>query len=212
MEILNRISECLEQGDDEEVDKLTRAAVDSNLDPRDILDNGLIAGMAVVGEKFGAHEIFLPDVLLAARAMHAGMDVIKPLLLNEGIPSQGRIVIGTVQGDLHDIGKNLVGVMLQGSGFEVVDLGSDVSPEQFVDAAREADAAVIGMSALLTTTMPVMGRVVTLLAEQGLKGKIRTLVGGAPMTEAFAREIGADAFGYDATSAVERAKGLMHAS
>jgi 5-methyltetrahydrofolate--homocysteine methyltransferase len=212
MEILNRISECLEQGDDEEVDKLTRAAVDSNLDPRDILDNGLIAGMAVVGEKFGAHEIFLPDVLLAARAMHAGMDVIKPLLLNEGIPSQGRIVIGTVQGDLHDIGKNLVGVMLQGSGFEVVDLGSDVSPEQFVDAAREADAAVIGMSALLTTTMPVMGRVVTLLAEQGLKGKIRTLVGGAPMTEAFAREIGADAFGYDATSAVERAKGLMHVS
>lgn len=209
MDILNRISTHLQQGDDDEVAQLTRTAVEQKLAPRDILDQGLIAGMNVVGQKFGAHEIFLPDVLMAARAMNAGMEILKPLLLRENVPTLGRIVIGTVQGDLHDIGKNLVSVMLRGAGFEVIDLGNDVPPERFVEAAQQAGAGVIGMSALLTTTMPVMGKVTGLLKAQGLQGKIRTIVGGAPVSEAYAKEIAADAYGFDAANAVERTRALL---
>ena len=209
MDILKRIAEALERGDDKVVAELTRQAVDQNLGPRRILDEGLIAGMNVVGDKFRTHEIFLPDVLLAARAMYAGMDLVKPLIVEDQVPLVGKAVIGTVQGDLHDIGKNLVGIMLKGAGFEVIDLGNDVAPAAFVDAAVENDCPVIGMSALLTTTMPVMKRVVDLIDERGLKGKIRTIIGGAPVSANFAREIGADAHAFDGVSAVDRIKALQ---
>jgi 5-methyltetrahydrofolate--homocysteine methyltransferase len=212
MEILDQISERLQAGDDEAVDTMTREAIDREIGAREILDNGLIAGMNVVGDKFKAHEIFLPDVLIAARAMYAGMHRLKPLLVKEGIPSIGKVVIGTVQGDLHDIGKNLVGIMLKGAGFEVIDLGNDVPPERFLEEARQHGAPVIGMSALLTTTMPAMAKVVTLVREAGLSEEIRIIVGGAPVSESFAAEIGADAYGFDAANAVDRVKELMRAN
>ena len=208
MEILTRIAASLEQGEDEETAALTREAVALEIAPAEILQQGLIAGMDVVGKQFAAHEVFLPDVLLAARAMKAGMEVLKPLLAQDDIPSRGKVVIGTIEGDLHDIGKNLVGVMLRGAGFEVIDLGNDVSPQAFVDAAEKEGAILIGMSALLTTTMPAMGRVVSLLNERGLAGRVHTLVGGAPVNEDFARAIGADGYAYDAANAVERARAL----
>ena len=188
---------------------LTGQLIAAGLPPRAILDDGLIAGMSVVGDRFREHEIFLPDVLLAARAMYAGMDLLRPLLIREGIPSIGRVVIGSVRGDLHDIGKNLVGIMLKGAGFEVIDLGHDVPPERMVTTAVEQEASVIGMSALLTTTMPVMREVVDLLRRANPDGRIRTIVGGAPVTHAFAREIGADAYGFDAANAVDVVKDLV---
>jgi 5-methyltetrahydrofolate--homocysteine methyltransferase len=174
------------------------------------LDSGLLAGMAVVSDRFKAHEIFLPDVLLAARAMYAGLDRLQPLLLQEGIPSIGKVVLGSVQGDLHDIGKNLVGIMLEGAGFEVIDLGHDVAPEAFVETARSQEAAVIGMSALLTTTMPAMKKTVELVKERGLAGTIMTIVGGAPVSGDFANQIGADAYGFDAANAVDKVKALIN--
>jgi 5-methyltetrahydrofolate--homocysteine methyltransferase len=207
--LLKKISEHLLCGDDEKVAKLVQRAIGEGLPPQQILDNGLVAGMTVVGERFKAHEIFLPDVVLAARAMYAGMDALKPLLIQAGIPSLGKVVLGSVQGDLHDIGKNLVGIVLKGAGFEIIDLGYDVEPERFVRTATEHGASVIGMSALLTTTMPQMAKVVELLTQQGLAGKVRTIVGGAPVSEAFARQIGADAYGFDAVNAVERVKSLV---
>ncbi len=208
MSVLDQISENLQRGEEAQVKELTRAAVRQGIGTKAILDQGLIAGMTVVGEQFKAHEIFLPEVLLAARAMYAGMEELKPLLIKEGIPSLGKVVLGTVQGDLHDIGKNLVGIMLKGAGYEVIDLGNDVAPERFIETAIEQNAAVIGMSALLTTTMPVMKRVVDLAKEQA-GGGIRTLVGGAPVSAAFAREIGADAYGFDAANAVDQVKRLI---
>ncbi|MCP4660471.1 MAG: cobalamin-binding protein [bacterium] len=209
MEILEQISENLQQGDDEQVLELTRQAIEREVPPGEILHQGLLAGMDVVGRRFRDYEIFLPDVLLAAKAMTAGMEPLKPLLIQEGVPTIGKVVIGTVRGDLHEIGKNLVGIMLEGAGFEVIDLGKEVTPEQFVNAAVEANAGVIGMSALLTTTMPVMKEVVDLVKERGLAGKVKTIIGGAPVSKEFAAEIGADAHGYDATNAVERVKGLV---
>jgi 5-methyltetrahydrofolate--homocysteine methyltransferase len=212
MDVLQQIADNLRKGDTPKVAELTQQALRNNLNPRDILEKGLVAGMAVVGEEFKHHRIFLPDVLLAARAMYAGMDVLKPLLLKEGIPSAGKVVIGTVQGDLHDIGKNLVAIMLKGAGFEVIDLGNDVSPERFLDTAQSEGATVIGMSALLTTTMPAMKKVIDLARQRGLYGKIRFLVGGAPLSAAYAAEIGADAYCFDGTSAVERARQFVGAA
>ena len=209
MEILGQIATELEQGDHEAVAKLTQQAMDEKIATTQILNEGLIAGMDVVGEKFRLHEIFLPDVLLAAKAMNAGMELLKPLLIKDDIPAVGKVVIGSVQGDLHDIGKNLVGIMLKGAGFEVVDLGSDVSPQSFVDTAVEQSAPVIGMSALLTTTMPVMCQVVNMLEERNLRGKIRTIIGGAPVSKDFAAQIGADDYGFDAANAVVRVKALV---
>ena len=208
MELLNRIATSLQEGDDARVGELTRQAVAEKTPARQILDEGLIAGMNVVGSLFRDHEIFLPDVLLAARAMYAGLDVLKPLLASENVPTAGKVVIGTIQGDLHDIGKNLVGIMLRGAGFDVIDLGNDVAPEKFVETATRENAQVIGMSALLTTTMTGMQRVVELLDAKGQRGRIKTIIGGAPVTAEYAREIGADAFGFDAASAVERVKEL----
>lgn len=209
MEILEQISGSLIRGDDEGVAELTRSALEQGVAPKQVLDDGLIAAMSTVGERFKAHEIFLPDVLLAAKAMYAGMDELRPLLIKEGIPSAGRVVLGSVQGDLHDIGKNLVSVLLKGAGFEIIDLGNDVAPDKFVDAAMEQDAPVIGMSALLTTTMPVMKEVVELLKERRQDGRIKTIVGGAPVSKDFAQNIGADAYGFDAANAVDRVKSLI---
>ncbi len=209
MEALERIASSLERGEDNEVRDLTQEALDGGLAAAVILEGALIAGMQVVGDHFRAHEIFLPEVLLAARAMTAGVDVLKPHLARGDVISRGKIVIGTVKGDLHDIGKNLVGIMLNGAGFEVIDLGKDVPPEKFVEAAHESGADVIGMSALLTTTMPAMREVVALLRERGLDASVKTLVGGAPVTEAYAKEIGADGYGFDAANAVECVKALV---
>jgi len=208
MDLLKEISEALQKGDDAKVGELTKKAIDEGMVPKEILDDGLIAGMDVIGKKFRDHEIFLPDVLLSARAMYAGMDLLKPLFLQGEVPSLGKVVLGTVQGDLHDIGKNLVGIMLKGAGFEIVDLGKDVPPEVFVDTAEKEDAGIIGMSTLLTTTAPAMVRVIEILKERGLDGKIKTIVGGAPVSQNLAEEIGADAYGYDAANAVESVKGI----
>ena len=209
MDILSRISEALQQGDDPQVGALTAEALESDLAAGDILQNGLVAAMNVVGERFRTREIFLPDVLLAARAMYAGLDRLKPHLASEGVPTRGKIVIGTIKGDLHDIGKNLVGIMLKGAGFDVIDLGHDVAPEAFVDTAVAEAATLIGMSALLTTTMPRMREVVELVKQRGLAGRVRTIVGGAPVNADFARGIGADAYACDAAAAVDRVKVLL---
>jgi 5-methyltetrahydrofolate--homocysteine methyltransferase len=209
VDLLIELAARLVAGDDDRVAELTGAAIQQGLPPKEILDHGLIAGMNRVGDLFKCHDIYLPDVLLAAQAMNAGMAQLRPLLVKEGIPTLGKVVLGSVQGDLHDIGKNLVAVLLKGAGFEVIDLGNDVAPERFIEAAQTHHAPVIGMSALLTTTMPMMGRVVTLLRERGLAGTVKTIIGGAPVTDKFAREIGADAHGYDAANAVDRVKSLI---
>lgn len=203
MDLLQRISEALQTGSVERVAMLTKQAIEQDILPKDVLDKGLIVGMSVIGDKYKKHEIFLPEVLLAAKAMYAGMDILKPLFLNDEMPVQGKVVLGTVQGDIHDIGKNLVGIMLRGAGFEVIDLGKDVLPEKFIEAARKEDAHVIGMSALLTTTMPVMKKVIELLKKEGLNDRVKTIVGGAPVSAEYAQHIGADAYGYDSMSAVE---------
>jgi 5-methyltetrahydrofolate--homocysteine methyltransferase len=209
MEILKQLAESLERGDDKAVADLTRKAIADAVPAAAILDDGLIAGMNVVGERFRVRDIFLPDVLLAARAMYAGMELLKPLLIKEGVPSRGKVIIGSVQGDLHDIGKNLVGIMLKGAGFEIIDLGNDVPPERFVETAVSENAPVIGLSALLTTTMSGMKSVVDLIKQRGLSGQIKVIVGGAPLSKEFALEIGADDYGYDAANAVERVTDLV---
>ncbi|RKZ08059.1 cobalamin-binding protein [Candidatus Fermentibacteria bacterium] len=203
MELLEQISENLQNGFDEKVAALTKDAVEKQIHPKEILQNGLIAGMNVVSKKFKNHDIFLPDVLLAARAMNSAMEVLKPLLIKEGIPIRGKVVIGSVKDDLHDIGKNLVAILLKGAGFEVIDLGNDVPAEKFISTAMEENAHVIGMSALLTTTMPVMKKVVDLAKDEGLYGRVRIIVGGAPVSKEYALEIGADAYSYDGANAVE---------
>ena len=209
MDLLERISAALQAGDDAEVAELTQQAIEEDLPAEQILGDGLIAGMNVVGDQFRAHEIFLPDVLLAARAMHAGMGLLEPLFLQEEIPSLGKVVVGTVQGDIHDIGKNLVAIMLRGGGFEVVDAGVDVPPARFVELVRETGADVVALSALLTTTMPSMKAVIDEFAAEGLRGKVKILIGGAPVTESYAREIGADGFARNASAAVATARKLI---
>lgn len=209
METLRLLNEHLQKGNVEEVRKLTEQAIAEKQDTKKILDDGLIAGMTIIGQKFKAHDIFLPDVLLAARAMYAGLDMLKPLLISEGIPMIGKVVIGTVQGDLHDIGKSLVGIMLKGAGFEVIDLGRDVAPEKFLDVAKETVADVIGMSALLTTTMPVMKKVIDMAEERNVRDDFKIIVGGAPLSEEYASEIGADAYCFDGLNAVDCVKSIL---
>jgi 5-methyltetrahydrofolate--homocysteine methyltransferase len=208
-ELLAQLAQGVVDGDGRKVSDLTGQAIDARVQAKQILDDGLLAGMATIGQRFKAHEIFLPDVLLAAKAMYVGMDLLKPLLITQNVPTLGKVVIGSIYGDLHDIGKNLVGIMLKGAGFEVIDLGNDVPPERFVDEAKEQGALVIGMSALLTTTMQGMRSVVDLVQQRGLAPAIKTIVGGAPVTADFARRIGADAYGFDAANAVDRVKELM---
>jgi 5-methyltetrahydrofolate--homocysteine methyltransferase len=209
VDVLQELADHIINGDDEKVPQLTEKAIKQNLPVKEILDNGLIAGMNIVGEKFKTHVIFLPDVLLSARAMTAGMEILKPLMIKEGIPTIGKVVIGSVKGDLHDIGKNLVSIMLRGAGFEVFDLGNDVPSEKFVETAEAKDATVIGMSALLTTTMSVMKDVVEKIKEKGLSPKIKTIIGGAPVSKDYALEIGADAYAFDGANAVDIVKSFF---
>ena len=209
MDLLETLSAHLQEGDDRAVRALTEDAIALGLPPGDILDHALLPGMAAVGARFREREIFLPEVLLVARAMHGAMTLLKPLLAARNVPPAGTIVLGTVTGDIHDIGKNLVAFMLQGAGFDVIDLGSDVPAERFVDTAVDRGAAVIGMSALLTTTMTGMAEVVGIVRSRGLAGRLTTIVGGAPVSEAFAQEIGADAYACDAPTAVERVRALV---
>lgn len=206
--ITERIREALIEGLDADVRRLAEEALGAGCAAQEVLNQGLIAAMEVVGERFRTREIFLPDVLLAARAMHAGLAVIQPHLEAGAAASRGTVILGTVEGDLHDIGKNLVGILLRGVGYEVVDLGHDVGPAAFVEAARTRQARVVGMSALLTTTMPAMGRVVAALREAGLHD-VKTMVGGAAVSQAFAQEIGADAYGCDAAKACEIVKSWL---
>jgi 5-methyltetrahydrofolate--homocysteine methyltransferase len=209
MEILKDIAQNLIAGDDEKVAELVALAIQTDVATVEILDDGLIAGMSVVGDRFRNHEMFLPEVLLSARAMTAGVSLLKPLLVAEEVPSRGKVILGTVQGDLHDIGKNLVGIMLQGAGFEVLDLGTDVPAEKFIDTALAENASIIGLSALLTTTMPRMKSVVDLVEERGLSDELKVIVGGAPLSEEFARSIGAQGYAYDAANAVEKVVALV---
>jgi len=174
-----------------------------------VLKGGLLAGMDQVGVDFRDGELFVPEVLVAARAMHAGMDVLRPLLAEGDVPLAGKVVVGTVEGDLHDIGKNLVAMMLEGGGFEIVDLGADISPDKFIEAVKMEQPQLIGLSALLTTTMPAMKRTIDALVEAGLREQVKVMVGGAPVTRAFADEIGADGYAPDAASAVELARSLV---
>ena len=207
-DILQEMASNLYKGEAEVVAGLVQKALDQDMTPEEILANGLIASMDEVGKDFKAGDLFVPEVLIAARAMHAGMDILRPLLAESDTYSAGKYVIGTVQGDLHDIGKNLVKMMLEGAGFQTIDLGTDVKPEEFVAAVREHQSQLLGMSALLTTTMPGMKATIEALEEAGLRDAVKIMVGGAPVTAAFAEQIGADAYAPDAASAVDVARSL----
>lgn len=204
-EILKEISENLQRGKAKVVKELVQKAVDEGVSVKQILDEGLLAGMGIVGEKFKNNEVFVPEVLVAARAMNMGAAVLKPLMASASIEAAGKVCIGTVKGDLHDIGKNLVKMMMEGKGLEVVDLGTDVEPERFIEAVQNEGCQIICCSALLTTTMGVMEDVVKAAENAGIRDKVKIMVGGAPVTEAFCEQIGADKYTADATSAAEAA-------
>ena len=209
MSILEQISENLQKGKAADVKSLVAQALNEGIKPSDVLMNGMIAGMNIIGEKFKKNEVYVPHVLIAARAMHAGMDILKPELIKSGVEPIGKIVVGTVKGDLHDIGKNLVCMMLEGAGFEVFDAGIDCTAEKLVDLAVEKNAPVIGLSALLTTTMPSMKDVIAEIQKRNLQSKIKVMIGGAPVTQNYADEIGADGYSTDAASAVDLAKKIL---
>lgn len=203
---IHEISEFLQKGRAKNVKALVQEAIDEGKDPKEILNEGLLAGMMVIGEKFKNNEVFVPEVLVAARALNAGLAILEPKLIEVGNEPVGKVVIGTVKGDLHDIGKNLVAMMMKGVGFEVIDVGVDVEPAAFIDKAEETGANIIAMSALLTTTMPSMQAVIDELTSRGLRDKYIVMVGGAPVNQSFADQIGADYYTPDAATAAEVAK------
>ena len=200
---IHEISEFLQKGRAKNVKALVQEAIDEGKDPKEILNDGLLAGMMVIGEKFKNNEVFVPEVLVAARALNAGLAILEPKLIEVGNEPVGKVVIGTVKGDLHDIGKNLVAMMMKGVGFEVIDVGVDVEPAAFIDKAEETGANIIAMSALLTTTMPSMQAVIDELSSRGLRDKYIVMVGGAPVNQSFADQIGADYYTPDAATAAE---------
>jgi 5-methyltetrahydrofolate--homocysteine methyltransferase len=204
---LKALADAVIKGDQKKAVQITKAALEEGAAPKSVLDKGLIAGMDVVGARFKKNEIYIPEVLIAARAMKMAMEILEPELVKAGVEPVGRLLIGTVQGDLHDIGKNLVAMMLKGAGFEVIDLGVDVGPEKFVEHVKTSKAQLIGMSALLTTTMPGMERTIKALRQAGVPVKV--MIGGAPVTQDYANKIGADGFAPDAASAVDMAKSLV---
>jgi len=206
----DRMCAALEKGEADGLKSLVQAALSEGVSAEDILNKGLLRGMDKIGDDFKNSKCFVPDVIFAARAMTSAMELLQPILTEKGVEPVGRVVIGTVRGDLHDIGKNLVGMMLRGGGFEVIDLGADVAPEKFIDAAKKSGQCLIGMSALLTTTMPVMEEVVTAVKKAKLPG-VKTMIGGAPVTQDYAGEIGADGYAPDAATAVDLARKLMGA-
>ncbi len=208
MTLLDDLKKSVISGNAQAVDAQVRQALNEDIGPGEVLNEGLIPAMDEVGRLFESQEFYVPEMLIAARAMQTGMEILRPLLVESGIKPIGRVILGTVQGDLHDIGKNLVGMMLEGAGLEVVDLGVDVRPEQFVEAVREG-AQLVGLSALLTTTMTNMKGVLETLYEAGIREQIKVMVGGAPITQAFADEIGADGYAADASAAATVAKSLL---
>jgi len=205
MAILEDISLQLQRGKAKIVKELVQQAIDEGVPAKEILEQGLLNGMSVIGEKFKNNEVFVPEVLVAARAMNMGVSILKPLLMDADVKAKGRVCIGTVKGDLHDIGKNLVKLMLEGKGLEVIDLGTDVAPETFVNTAKEQNCQIICLSALLTTTMGVMGDVVNAAQNAGIRDQVKIMIGGAPITDGFCTEIGADAYTPDAASAADKA-------
>lgn len=211
MELLGKISEALQKGKAKDVKEMVQQALDAGALPQDVLNEGLLSGMNEVGIKFKNNEVYVPDVLIAARAMKAGTEILKPLLAAGGIKAKGKVVIGTVKGDLHDIGKNLVAMMMEGQGLEVIDAGTDVPPEKFISLATENDAQIIACSALLTTTMGEMKAVVEAAQAAGIRDKVVIMVGGAPVNDTFAKTIGADIYTPDAASAAEEAAAALKA-
>lgn len=210
MDVLQEISENLQNGEASKVSELVQKGLDEGLSWDVVLDKGLFAGMKVVGNLFREEDIFIPEVLMAAKAMDAGLKVLEPLMASAGgRKKMGKVILGTVKGDIHNLGKNLVNVMLKGAGFEVIDLGVDVPAEKFVDAATSEKAQLVGMSALLTTTMPYIRTTIEALEKAGLKGQVKTIIGGACVTQQYADEIGADAYGDNAGDAVEKVKELL---
>ena len=205
---LKALSDSIIKGDQKTAVDVTKAALDEGMAPGTILADGLIAGMNVIGKRFKANEVYIPEVLIAARAMKMAMEFLEPKLVEAGVQPLGKAMIGTVQGDLHDIGKNLVVMMLKGAGFEVTDAGVDVASDAFVEKAKECGAQVVGLSALLTTTMPAMEKTIQAIKDSGLT--VKTMIGGAPVTQAYADKIGADGFATDAASAVDTAKSLLN--
>jgi len=211
MSLLDEINRSTIEGDGDKVEELTRQALDQGVEVKTILNEGLIAAMDVVGQRFESGELFIPEMLIAAEAMTRGLNVLRPLFAESGIKPQGTVVIGTIKGDVHDIGKSLVSMMMGGAGFKMIDLGVDVSPEQFVKLVKEEEAQLVGMSALLTTTLPSMKATIDALEEAGLRDKVKTLIGGAPVTQEYADKIGADGYAPDAARAVKKAKELVQA-
>lgn len=204
-----RISDAVKAGNASKVKELVQATIDAGVDPVDIVNDALIVGMGEIGELFKNNKIYVPEVLIAARAMQAGLTLLKPLLVDKNVKPVAKVAIGTVKGDLHDIGKNLVAMMMEGAGMEVIDLGVDVAPEEFVNAVKTHDVDIVAMSALLTTTMPYMEKTIEALEDAGLRDQVKVMIGGAPVTQDFADEIGADGYSSDAASAAELAKTLV---
>ena len=209
MSDLKVLAEAVIRGDGKTVKELTKRMIDSGVNPMQIINEGLIAGMNVVGIRFKAGDMYVPEVLMSAKAMNIGVELVKPLILETDMPSAGKVIMGTVRGDMHDIGKNLCIMLLESNGFKVIDLGVDVQPEAFVKAAKEHNAQVIGLSALLTTTMLNMKETLAVLEEEGIRDKVKVIIGGAPITQTFADQIGADGYAADAGSAVDLCKQLV---
>ncbi len=208
-EIFEQLATLIIEGDDEKTPELVQKALDDGLNAKDILDNGLIIGMNEVGIRFKDGSMYMPEVLMSSKAMHDGQELLRPLLASAKVKRSGRILLGTVQGDLHDIGKNLVGMMMEGQGFEIINLGFNVAPEKFIAAIKEHKPDIVGMSSMLTTTMRFMGHTIKAIEEAGLRDSVKVIVGGAPLDAAFGKRIGADGYGYNAGDGAELAKRLL---
>lgn len=209
MDIFEQIADEVQKGNSDSVEVLTKKALSLDISAEEILNSGLVAGMNIVSEKFKNNEIFIPEVLISARSMYSGLGIIKPLLAESDVKSKGKVVIGTVKGDLHDIGKNIVAMLLQGAGFDVVDLGANVSKEKFLEFVKNENADILGMSALLTTTMIYMKDIIEMLKTAGLRKDVKVIIGGAPVTESYAAQIDADGYAPDAASAVDLTKKIL---
>lgn len=203
------LAELVIKGDFQAVKRITQEMIDSNVDPIQIINEGLMAGMNVVGVRFKAGDMFVPEVMMSAKSMSSGIELVKPLIAESNMPTAGKVVIGTVKGDLHDIGKKLVTMMLESAGFQIVDLGVDISPAAFVNAVKEHKPQIVGMSALLTTTMLQMKETIDVLEKEGLRGSVKVIIGGAPVTQSFADQIGADGYASDAAVATDLCKTLV---
>ncbi|HBV88720.1 MAG TPA: cobalamin-binding protein [Desulfosporosinus sp.] len=205
-----KLSNAVIEGDNEQVQVYVKEAIDAKVDPLTIINEGLIGGMNVVGQRFKVNDMFVPEVLMSARSMNAGIELVKPLLAGGEMSNKGTVIIGTVKGDLHDIGKSLVGMMLECSGFKVIDLGVDISPEEFMAAIKENDGKILALSALLTTTMLSMKSTIDVCVEQGMRDKVKVIIGGAPISQEFSDQIGADGYAGDAAAAVELVTKLLN--